>query len=108
MASAKTDEAREFYLNLTVKYPDNEKSVTFATKKLARPAKPSEQERKANINMNDLSKETGNAGSKYHRIKEVLYFYREFFETFAPGTMIINAIFPGFVPVNMRKNGSNK
>jgi hypothetical protein len=33
------------------------------------------------MKMNDLSKGTGNAGSKYHRIKEVLYFYREIFET---------------------------
>jgi hypothetical protein len=30
---------------------------------VARPAKPSEQEQKVNIKMNDLLKETGNAGS---------------------------------------------
>jgi hypothetical protein len=37
------------------------KALPLRHKKLARPAKPSEQERKANINMNDLLKETGNA-----------------------------------------------
>jgi hypothetical protein len=66
---------------LSVKYPDNEKSATFAAAIVARPAKPLEQEQKVNIKMKDLSKGTGNAGSKYHRIKEVLYFYREIFET---------------------------
>jgi hypothetical protein len=36
--------------------------LTFAAIKTARPAKPSEQEQKGNIQMNDLSNETGNAG----------------------------------------------